>query len=62
MQIDLTDEEFTTLLFMLGYATGAAFSNGDRQLGRSFVRLANAINKDNSHHTPYEVPSDEVPS
>ena len=56
--IELTRDEFATLLLMLGYATGAAFAKGERDLGYRFVALANQINKDNPNWTAYEIPPD----
>jgi hypothetical protein len=57
MQIELTEEQFQTLLLMAGCATGAAFKEGDRQLAYRFVELCNAINHDNPNYEPYEIPA-----
>jgi hypothetical protein len=58
MQIELTEEQFQTLLLMAGCATGAAFKEGDRQLAYRFVELCNAINKDNPQFIPYDIPAE----
>ena len=42
---------------MLGYATGYASKEGDPMLFRMFLRLTNAVNRDNPDFTPYEVPA-----
>ena len=59
MTIELTDDEYMQLLIMMGYATGAAMKQ-DRKLADNFLRLANAVNKNNPRWTRYEVP--EVPA
>jgi uncharacterized protein YfaT (DUF1175 family) len=53
----ITNSEYMMLLVMMGYATGAA-SQQDQALFRSFLRLANSINKDNPKWIPYEVPEE----
>lgn len=53
--IRLSESEFTTLLLMMGYATGAASKESDKGLGLSFLRIANAVNRDNPDWTPYEL-------
>lgn len=56
---ELTDQEFETLLLALGTATGAALRHSDNGMAYSFLRLANAINKDNPKWTPYVIPEEE---
>jgi hypothetical protein len=56
--ITLTGDEFSQLLILLGYAVGAAFQNGNRQMAHSFLRLTNRINRDNRNYKPYGVPED----
>ena len=58
MKIELTQDEFDMLLLMCGYATGAAMEKGNKRLGYGFLSLANAINRDNPHWTPYEIPKE----
>jgi hypothetical protein len=55
MQIDLNGDEFDVLLIALGYATGAV-SKDNPGLADSFMRIANAVNRNNPLWTPYEVP------
>lgn len=62
MVVDLNEEDFATLLVMLGYATGAARRQGERELSIRFVKLANTINRDNPNWTPYQVSDDEIHS
>jgi hypothetical protein len=59
MTIELTHDEFDTLLLMCGYAAGAAFDKGDRRLCNGFITLANAINRDNPRWIPYQIPPEE---
>jgi hypothetical protein len=54
----LTRDEFETLLLALGYATGAALARKERSLSLNFIRLMNALNRDNPDYVPYEIPSD----
>jgi hypothetical protein len=54
----ITGNEYMQLLLMMGYATGAASREEDQPLLRSFLRLANSINKDNPKWIPYEVPEE----
>jgi hypothetical protein len=61
MQIDLTDDEFTRLLILMGYATGAASASLDPSaplLIPHFLRLANAVNRNNPRWTPYVIPEE----
>lgn len=54
--IELTSDQFDSLLLQLGYAAGAATLRGE-PLHR-FLRLVNAINEGNPDWTPYEVADD----
>ena len=58
MQIDLTQEEFDTLLLILRMATAAALRQGDRKLAYHFRALSNKINKDNPVYVPYSIPEE----
>jgi hypothetical protein len=51
--IELSESDFTTLLLCLGYATGSAIWRHEEGLARSFMELANTINRDNPNWTPY---------
>jgi len=55
MTIEITDEEFNQLIIMAGYAMGAAHRSGEQSLARSFLRVANAINRDNPRWTRYQI-------
>ncbi len=55
MTFQLSEDDYLTLLFALGYAAGAA-SKEDTKLMWSFIRLTNAINKDRPGWTSYETP------
>ncbi|HEX5426624.1 MAG TPA: hypothetical protein VFW94_24075 [Candidatus Acidoferrales bacterium] len=55
MEIKLSTEEYETLLLMMGYATAAAFES-DKKLAYSFLKVANAVNRNNPSWTPYEIP------
>ena len=66
--IEISSDEFHSLLLCLGYATGAAsrrfggdVPSRDRMLADSWFRLANSINEGNPHWTPYGVPEEKVP-
>jgi hypothetical protein len=54
--IELTKDEMDSLTISLGYALGAATERQDQQLGHSFLRIANAVHRNNPNWTPYEVP------
>jgi hypothetical protein len=53
--VTLSQHEFNGLLIVMGYAAGAAFRE-DKRLAWSFLELANRVNRDNPHWTPYEIP------
>jgi len=53
-QIELTDEDASALLIMLGYATGAAMKQ-DPDLAKSFLRLTNTVGKQYPNFRPYEI-------
>ena len=57
--LTITAEEFDTLLFALGVATGAASNIRTPALVHGFLRLLNKINKGNPNFRPYSVPSDD---
>jgi hypothetical protein len=61
MAIDLDDDEVQLLLLALGYATGAAFKNGDSDIARGFVKLLNRIGESRPGYRPYAV-SDLTPT
>jgi hypothetical protein len=68
--IEISEEEFESLLLCLGYATGAASAKPpgyddhrhrtvplhEYKLAESWLRLANSINKGNPQWTPYKIP------
>jgi len=56
--ITLTRDEFQSLLIMAGVAMGASIKLGDARLMVSFLKLANAINRDNPNWVHYEIPDD----
>jgi hypothetical protein len=56
VQIRLTRDEFDALLVMSGMALAMALQQGDRAMMASFLKLANAINRDNPNWKPYEIP------
>jgi hypothetical protein len=57
MQIDLSEDEFEVLILALGYAAGAASKdNVNPSLVDSFIRVANAVNRNNPRWTNYEIP------
>lgn len=60
MTIELTDDEFSQLLLMCGYAAGAAAKGEERLLAYSFIHLANRINQNNPNWTPYEIPKEKI--
>ena len=52
--IDISEDQFISLISALGYAVGAAIKDDERDHFRSWIRLANAINEGNPNWTPYE--------
>ena len=58
--ISLTKDEYESLILALGYATGAAMKTGETNMQRAFLKLANAINRDNSSWVPYEIPPEDA--
>ncbi len=51
--IDISEDEFETLLIVIGYAVGAR-SLGE-PLPHSWISLTNAVNEGNPRWTPYQV-------
>lgn len=62
MQIDLSDEEFQQLIIMAGYAMGAATKSGEEALARSFLRVANAVNRNNPRWRRYNIEDEPEPA
>jgi hypothetical protein len=58
MTIELTQDEFDSLLVMVGYAAGAAFKEGNRNMAYRFICIANKINANNPRWFPYEIPEE----
>ena len=57
--IDISEDQFGSLLLCLGYAIGAAASDGKAtKTANNWLRLTNAINEGNPHYTPYKVSDD----
>jgi hypothetical protein len=54
--IDISNDEFDSLLIMTGYAIAARRAHEPLPWG--WVRLANAINEGNPNWTPYAIPPD----
>ena len=54
--IDISEEEYTGLLRMMGFCAGTKFAQGDLPGFRAQLLLANAINAGNPDWTCYEVP------
>lgn len=54
--IELSRDEMDSLTICLGYALCAATERKHEQLGHSFLRVANAVHRNNPNWTPYEVP------
>jgi hypothetical protein len=56
--IDISEDDFTNLLMLLGFAWTAADARSGGPIDGDFVlRLANAINESNPDWTPYDVTS-----
>jgi hypothetical protein len=52
--IDISEDEFDSLLIALGYAIGARSTHEPLPYG--WLRLANSINEGNPNWTPYKLP------
>jgi hypothetical protein len=61
MIIELSEDETDILTLALGFATGAAFKDGNRRMAYAFLALANTVHKNNPHYVPYEIPPDMRP-
>jgi hypothetical protein len=55
IDVQLTDDEYTTMILMCGYATGAAMKQGDKRLADSFILITNRLHEGNPNFRPYEV-------
>ena len=51
--IDISEDEFESLLLALGYAIGARHRD-EGAMPKEWVRLVNAVNKGNQNFIPYE--------
>jgi hypothetical protein len=56
--LELTVDDFGSLLLALGYACGAAHSKGEPKMFYAWMRLANVVNDGNPDFTPYEIPEE----
>lgn len=59
--ISLDEDDWSLLMLMAGYASGAALKSGDRDLMHAFMRLLNKMNEGNDNYTPYGIPEKETP-
>jgi hypothetical protein len=60
--LELTEEEWSQLLVMMGYAAGSAHRDGDHVMRDHFLRLSNAVNRNNPRWTPYVLDEERKPS
>lgn len=56
VRIQLSGEDYNRLLFTLGYATGAAFKEKNKQAAEMMIELTNSINIGNPAYRPYSRP------
>lgn len=56
--IELTKDELDSLTICMGYALGAATERKNKRLFNSFLRVANAVHRNNPNWTPYEIPEE----
>ena len=54
--LEMTRDDFDTLILALGYAAGAAHANPDLTLFWRWIAFANRLNATNPNFTPYEIP------
>jgi hypothetical protein len=57
--ITMTSYDWDALLLTLGYASGSAMKNGDRELLYQQIALLNRLNVGNPNYTPYAIPEKE---
>lgn len=53
--IDISEDEYVSLLVTLGIALGAVMQRADPAFTDGILRLANSINEGNPRFRPYEV-------
>lgn len=56
IRLEMAQEEFSTLLLALGYATGAARKNGELRYSWQLIDLVNRMNATNPEFVPYAIP------
>jgi hypothetical protein len=56
--IDIGEDDFEILIFLMGLGAGTAQREGSTGLFWRFISLANAVNEGNPNWTPYEVPAE----
>lgn len=54
--LKLSEDDFASLLLVIGYATGAARYESDMSLFYRWMALANKVNEGNTDYRPYEIP------
>jgi hypothetical protein len=52
--IDISEDDYETLMLVLGFATGRAIGRPDLMRPKTILMLANAINEGNPNWTPYD--------
>ena len=60
VKINLTRDEFEALLIMMGMAMGTAVKMGNVSMMVSFLKIANAVNRDNPNWHQYEIPNADL--
>ena len=55
VKIDISEEEYTSLLMVIGYAAGSAANKSTFYM---CIKIANVINEGNPRYTPYEIPKE----
>jgi hypothetical protein len=55
ISVEMSRDDFDTLLVIIGYATAAAMDR-DRAAAYLFLQFANDLNRDNPQYTPYRIP------
>lgn len=57
-EVSLSRDEYNQLLLLMGYAIGAAHTQGDMGLHADFIHLANRLNRNNPYWVPYRLPDE----
>jgi hypothetical protein len=54
--LEMTVDDYSSLMVMMGMVLGLTYSGSDRKMARECTRFVNEMNADNPAYKPYAIP------